>query len=283
MNRTALTWSSGYSVITGAGSGFGRALALELGRRGSRLVLSDINRDSVEESARMCREAGAPAPKALVCDVRDLAQVEALVAACDGPINLVANNAGVSSSGRIGELPIAEWRWTIDIDLFGVIHGCHAFVPVLRKQGFGHVLNVASAAGFLSGDRMGPYCVSKAGVVALSECLASELVDTGVGVTVLCPTFFRTNIVEAGHHTDEDTRELGRFAISRGRSVEMVVQAALEAVERNELYCVPMFGGRMLWRLKRVAPETFSTVMARSQPFIRRMALRAAKKGKQGA
>jgi NAD(P)-dependent dehydrogenase (short-subunit alcohol dehydrogenase family) len=254
--------SSARSVITGAGGGFGRALALELGARGGRLVLSDVNVAAVEETARLARARGAADAKAFACDVTRLADVEALADACDGPIDLVVNNAGVSSGGLIGEVPIEDWRWTIEVDLFGVLHGCHVFVPRLRKQGHGHVLNIASAAGLLCAPRMGAYNVAKAGVVALSETLSAELEDTAVGVTVFCPTFFETDIVRSGRFPDARTRSMADKMMKRARPVEEVVLAALASVERGELYAVPMADGRWLWRLKRAVPGSFRGILA---------------------
>jgi NAD(P)-dependent dehydrogenase (short-subunit alcohol dehydrogenase family) len=254
--------SSACSVITGAGAGFGRALALELAGRGGRLVLSDVDVSAVEETARLARARGAADARAFACDVTRLADLEALAAACDRPIDLVVNNAGVSSGGLIGELPVEDWRWTIEVDLFGVLHGCHVFVPRLRKQGHGHVLNVASAAGLLCAPRMGAYNVAKAGVVALSETLAAELEGTAIGVTVLCPTFFETNIVRSGRFTDPKTRAFADRMMKRARPVEEVVLAALASVERGELYSVPMADGRWLWRLKRAVPGSYRGIVA---------------------
>ncbi len=262
--------SSARSVITGAGSGFGRALALELGARGGHLVLSDVDVASVEETARMARLRGAAGASAHRCDVTKLADVEALSAACDGPVDLVVNNAGVSSGGLIGELPITDWRWTVEVDLFGVIHGCHVFVPRLRKQGHGHVLNVASSAGLLNAPRMAAYNVAKAGVVALSETLAAELRGTRVGVTVLCPTFFETNIVRSGHFADAETKRLADKLMRRARPVEEVVKATLVSVDRRELHCLPMADARWLWRLKRVAPGSFHSLVAAAMRLAQR-------------
>ena len=253
---------SARSVITGSAGGLGRALALELGARGGRLVLSDLHLAGVEETARLALARGAKEVKALACDVTKLTDVEALAAACEGPIDLVINNAGVSSGGLIGELPIADWRWTIEVDLFGVIHGCHVFVPLLKKQGHGHVLNVASAAGLLSAPRMAAYNVAKAGVVALSETLAAELADTGVGVTVLCPTFFETDIVRSGRFADDRTRALADRMMRRARPVEEVVLKALASVDAAALYALPMPDARWMWRLKRAAPESFRRIVA---------------------
>lgn len=263
-------WSSARSVITGAGSGFGRALALELAGRGGHLVLSDIDLSAAQETARLARERGAGDVLALPCDVRQPAQLEALAAACSGPVDLVVNNAGVGSGGRVGELSLTDWRWTLEVDLYGVIYGCHVFVPRLRQQGYGHLLNVASAAGLLCGPRMAAYNVAKAGVVALSETLAVELDGSGVGVTVLCPMFFRTNIVAAGHFADEQTRIQADRMMARGRPTQEVVLAALTAVDRKELYCVPMADGRWLWRLKRAAPLLFSKLAAQREKAVTR-------------
>jgi NAD(P)-dependent dehydrogenase (short-subunit alcohol dehydrogenase family) len=252
-----------HSVITGAGSGFGRALALELAGRGSRLTLSDVNLQAVEETAQLAESAGAKGVRALRCDVTKIEDIEALAAAAEPPIDLVVNNAGVSSGGRIGELPVKDWRWTIDVDLFGVIHGCHVFVPMLRAQGHGHVLNVASAAGLLAAPQMGAYNVAKAGVVALSETLSGELVGTKIGVTVLCPTFFQTDIAKSGRFTDDKTRTRAEALVAKGKTADGVARYALEACRRNALYAIPMADGRWMWRFKRVSPVGFRNVAGR--------------------
>lgn len=272
-------WSSARSVITGAGSGFGRALSLELAGRGGHLVLSDINLAAVQETAQLARERGAREVVALCCDVRQPEQVAAVAAACTGPVELVVNNAGVGSGGLVGELPLADWRWTLDVDLYGVIHGCHVFTPLLRKQGHGHLLNVASAAGLLCAPAMAAYNVAKAGVIALSETLAAELAGSGVGVTVLCPMFFRTNIVAAGHFASDSVRAQADRMMAKARPVHEVVLAALTAVERNELYCVPMTDGRWLWRLKRAAPLLFRKLLVQRAKFEARLAARGKKDG----
>jgi NAD(P)-dependent dehydrogenase (short-subunit alcohol dehydrogenase family) len=250
------------AVITGAGSGFGRALALELAPRRAELVLGDVNRVTCEETARLALAAGAGSAKAMACDVTRLADVEALAKACDAP-DLVVNNAGVASAGRVGELPIDTWHWTLDVDLVGVIHGCHVFVPRLRARGRGHLLNVASAAGIVAAPGMGAYNVAKAGVIALSETLAGELHGTKVGVTVLCPTFFKTNIAKSGRFADTFARMAAERLVDNGKSAEEVARAALVAVERGDLYSLPMNDALWLWRLKRLAPGAFHSLMAR--------------------
>lgn len=251
-------------VITGAGGGFGRALAIELAGRGANLVLSDVDVAGTEETVRLALAAGAKSARAMRCDVTKLDDVKALAASCERPVNLVVNNAGVSSAGRIGDLPIEDWRWTLEVDLFGVINGCHVFVPFLRSQGHGHVLNVASAAGLLCAPFMGAYNVAKAGVIALSETLAAELLDSEVKVTVLCPTFFKTNIVNSGHFVDAAMKKAAESFVDKGTTADVVARAALAAVDHQSLYALPMADARWFWRLKRAAPTVFNALAARA-------------------
>jgi short-subunit dehydrogenase len=247
-------------VITGAASGLGRALAVELGRLRARLLLADVDLPHTEETARAATAAGAESVRVTRCDVTRLGDVEALAPA--DPTDLLVNNAGVASAGRIGEMPIEDWRFTLDIDLTGVIHGCHVFVPRLCAQRHGNILNVASAAGLVSLPNMGAYNVAKAGVVALSETLAAELRGSGVGVTVLCPTFFPTNIAKSGRFVDERSRRAAEALLARGPSAQSVARAALASIDRGELYAVPMADGRWLWRVKRLAPRAFVALAA---------------------
>jgi short-subunit dehydrogenase len=248
---------SPYAVITGAASGFGRALALLLAERGATLVLGDLDEAGLEETVELALARGARGAKRVHCDVTRLESVQALAGACEAEVDLVVNNAGVSSGGAVGQAPLEDWRWTVEVNLFGVLHGCHVFVPILLAQGHGHILNMASAAGLLCPPRMGAYNVSKAGVVALSETLAGELEGTPVGVTVLCPTFFRTNICKNGRFPDERTRKTAEKLVRNGKSAEEVALAALASVDKGRLYSVPMTDGRMFWRMKRLMPEGF--------------------------
>ncbi len=265
MNRMALPHAPRV-VITGAGSGFGRALSLALAPRGAHLLLSDVDEESAKRTAELASAKGARETRAVACDVTKVDDVERLAEVAltaFGTVDLAVNNAGVSSAGRIGEAPLADWRWTIETDLFGVIYGCHVFTPIFRKQGHGHMLNVASAAGLVHAPQMGAYNVAKAGVVALSETLAAELVGTNVGVTVLCPTFFRTDIAKSGRFADAKARRVAEGLVAEGKSAEEIARAAIRAVERGQLYSVPMLDGRALWRVKRMIPWAFSTLVGK--------------------
>lgn len=264
-------------MITGAGSGLGRAIALRLARPGAALVLADLNLGTVEETARLARERGATA-HAMAVDVADAAQVEALAVEAQrrlDRIELVVNNAGVAAAGAIGQVPLDDWRWIIGINLFGVIHGCHAFVPRLVAQGGGAILNTASMAGFACAPQMGAYNVTKAGVIALSETLAAEVADKNVRVTVLCPAFFKTNLLATARSADPQLMAIARGAFERATmSADDVAAAALRAVERGTLYCLPMREGRLLWRLKRLLPERFVKLV--SSQRLQRLAQRQA-------
>lgn len=253
------------AVVTGAGSGLGRALAVELSRRGARVVLADVDLAGAEETARQIHEAGrADEGAALVsrCDVTSPEQVEALAQFAEqrlGGVDFVANNAGVAVGGEVGAVALDDWRFVVGVNLWGVIHGCHTFVPALRRQGRGAILNVASAAGLLAPPGMAPYNVTKAAVVSLSETLYSELRRERIGVTVLCPTFFSTQILASSRGpTDDAQRAAVQKMMDRSRvQAPDVARAALRAVERGSLYAVPMWDGSILWLLKRLAPSTF--------------------------
>jgi NAD(P)-dependent dehydrogenase (short-subunit alcohol dehydrogenase family) len=248
------------AVVTGAGSGIGRAFCREVARRRGSVLCADINLAAAEETAKLV-EASGGVGIATKCDVAKLEDIERLAAEADarlGGTDLVINNAGVAVSGEVGEVSIEDWRWLIDINLWGVIYGCHVFVPKFKKAGHGHVINVASAAGIVSGARMGPYNVSKAGVISISETLAGELHGTGCGVTVLCPTFIQTNIMNASRGGNATDRKIVQKLMDAGKfTADDVAALTVGAADRNELYVVPQQDAKWLWRLKRANPARF--------------------------
>lgn len=250
------------AVVTGAGSGIGRAFALELARRGARVVCSDINLEGAQATVERILGEGGEA-WALRCDVSELAQVEQMAAEAErllgGPVDLVINNAGVGIGGKpIGEIPIEDWHWTVGVNMWGVVHGCHVFAPKLRALGRGGIINVCSTASFAAAPLMGPYNLTKAAVLALSETLAAELAGSGVHVTALCPTFVKTNIVSNGRIPANTSRLGEKLMAWTGVSAESVAKTTLNALDRNQLYVLPQFDARLIWRLKRLAPASYA-------------------------
>lgn len=249
------------AVVTGAGGGLGRAFCLELARRNARIVAADIDLTAAQETAAQVEKLGAKIHP-LACDVAQRPAVAALGAAAEellGGVDLVINNAGVATSGPVDGIPQADWEWIMGINLWGVIYGCELFVPQMRARGRGHVINVASSAGLLCTPTMAPYNVTKAAVVALSETMAAELRSAGIGVTVLCPTFFRTKIVDNARHHGQNN-ELSRVNKLMDRAklqAPEVARFALDAAADGTLYALPHADGAWLWRLKRLAPERF--------------------------
>jgi len=260
--RNDKTSHNAFAVVTGAGSGIGRAFSEELARRGGAVVCADINLDTAQETVDRITRAGGRA-WAVQCDVSVQAQVEALAEQADAllpePVNLVINNAGVGVGGKpIGEISLDDWHWTMGINLWGVIHGCHVFAPRLKAQGHGGIINVASSASFAAGPLMGPYNVTKAGVLALSETLAAETSGTGVNVTVLCPTVVNTNIFTAGRIDAGVTPLMNKIVELTGVSAEGVALTTLKALDRGQLYVLPQLDARMIWRAKRYLPATYT-------------------------
>ena len=249
------------AVVTGAGSGIGRAFALELARRGGRVVCSDIKFDTAQETVEQIESQGGQA-FAVACDVTKISQVEALAVAAEewlgGPVDLVINNAGVGAGGTpVGEVPMADWKWVLGINLWGVIHGCHVFAPKLRELGRGGIINVGSTASFSAAPLMGPYNVSKAGVLALSETLAAEFSGTRVNITALCPTFVKTNIARDGRISGKGQGFASRL-IDRGASPDKIVLQTLSALDRGQLYVVPQLEAKAIWRFKRFLPSAYT-------------------------
>jgi NAD(P)-dependent dehydrogenase (short-subunit alcohol dehydrogenase family) len=256
------------AVITGAGSGLGRALALDLSGRGASVVVSDIDPAAAEETAGLVRAQGTRA-EVIPCDVTDRDAVFGLVDETErrlGGIDFLANNAGVAVGGPFDEISIDDWRWAVDINLWGVIYGCQAAVPKMKAQGRGYILNVASAAGLLAPPAMSAYNVTKAGVVSLSETLYAEYKNSGIHVAVLCPTFFKTNIIGSGRGatTEKEDAQISRWMERAKVQAPGVAKAAVDAARDGKLYVQPMRDGRMAWRLKRTHPQRFYDTLSRA-------------------
>jgi short-subunit dehydrogenase len=159
-------------------------------------------------------------------------------------------------------MSLDDWRWVLDINLWGPINGCHVFAPILKEAGYsgqlGGIINVASAAAFGAAPGMAAYNVSKAGTLSLSETLAAELSGTGVNVTVLCPTFVKTNIVGSGRISAKSTQLADRLMRWTGISAERVARTCLDTLDRGGLYCMPQPDARIGWGIKRFTPTVYT-------------------------
>lgn len=247
------------AVITGGGSGLGRELALSCAARGMHLVLGDVDEKGMQETVRLVAEAH-PATESVTMklDVSKLDQVEALAELCKsrfGAAHLIFNNAGVSVGGPAWENTVADWEWVMGVNLYGVVWGVKVFTPMLIEQGEGHIINTASAAGWLNGPSMAVYNVTKHSVVALSETLALDLRDVGakVGVTCLCPAFFPTAIHESARNRPQDMAdtvepseimqkrtEMIKQAVTKGKiQAADIAEMTLKAVENDQFYVFP--------------------------------------------
>ena len=242
------------AVITGGGSGIGRAVATHAAAAGMRVVIADIEEVALKEAVRELTDQGAEAI-GVVTDVADAASVLELrdrAVAQFGAVHLVHNNAGVGGGGPIWEVPEHDWRWILGVNLWGVIHGVAAFVPLLIEQGEGHVVNTASIAGLTTAPFIGPYNASKEAVVAISETLYKDLQlagVTGVGVSVLCPGFVQTRIADSGRNRPEwaSGREAGdggaeemrntiQGMVDAGIPASAVAERVLDAVRSDTFY-----------------------------------------------
>ncbi|MDH3686032.1 MAG: SDR family NAD(P)-dependent oxidoreductase [Myxococcales bacterium] len=256
------------AVVTGAGSGIGRAFAEEVHRRGGGVVCADIDLDAAEETSVTIRAQGGRAHAAR-CDVSVLEDVEALGKAAEAFFgaepSLVVNNAGVGGGGTlIEDISMEDWRWIVGVNFWGVVHGCRVFAPRLRRAGAGGIVNVSSAASFGAAPRMGAYNATKAAVLSLSETLHAEMSGSGVHVAVLCPTFVRTDIIRTSRIAESLRRRAQELMDRKGTDPADVARKTLDALDRNHLHVLPQADARFSWRLKRLAPGLFTRGMGRA-------------------
>lgn len=243
------------AVVTGAGSGIGRELALACAREGMAVVVADIEVDALAQTKALVEATGA-ACLAQRCDVSSAADVERLAEVSWsrwGGVDWLFNNAGVAVLGTAWDATDDDWRWVLGVNLLGVVHGVRSFVPRMRSRGTtAHVVNTASAAGLATIGGSAVYCASKHAVVAFSECLAKDLeqVDSPIGVSVLCPSLVATGIdwsqrnrpaalADSGP-TDVAYEERVRAGMAASAvSAEDVACAAIEAIRERHFYVIP--------------------------------------------
>jgi short-subunit dehydrogenase len=226
------------AVVTGAGNGIGRAAALELARRGCDLALVDVSGPALEGTREAVEAIGRTASVHLA-DVSDAARMATLaeeVVAVHGACHILVNNAGVLSIDRFEQVSIDDIRWLVDVNVFGVLHGCHYFLPVLRRADEAHIVNVSSMAGIVGIPRNAVYSLTKGGVRSFTEALRAELVGLTIGVSALFPGSVTSDIMDRARGAySERLSAFSRTRISRllGRSPEAAGRQIVKAIERD--------------------------------------------------
>jgi NAD(P)-dependent dehydrogenase (short-subunit alcohol dehydrogenase family) len=242
------------AFVTGGANGIGLALGRAFADAGMKVMLADIEADALAAAVKSLHNF-APDVRGIACDVADPVSVErAAKASCEafGKVHVVCNNAGVAAGGGIDTISLDNWRWVLDVNLMGVLHGIRSFLPHIRAHGEGgHIVNTASMAGMINGMGFSPYSASKFAVVSMSEGLAAQLKPLGIGVSVLCPSYVRTGIGESGRNRPErygptPTLDPASPAAAIVAEIAMRLQAGLDpaavaarvldAIRKDELY-----------------------------------------------
>ncbi|MCT9005383.1 SDR family oxidoreductase [Streptomyces sp. NPDC054766] len=263
-------------LVTGAGSGIGRATAFAFAEAGARVVAVDRDAEAAARTAEMSRLIGSPAAWAETVDVSDEQAMEKLadkVAAEYGVVDVLVNNAGIGLSGSFFDTTPEDWRKVLDVNLWGVIHGCRLFGKQMAERGQGgHIVNTASAAAYLPSKALPAYSTSKAAVLMLSECLRAELAGQDIGVSAICPGVVNTNITSTARFAGVDAAEekrrqkkSARLYGLRNYPPEKVADAILRAVVRNEAVVPVTPEARGAHLMHRFAPRTLRAI-ARMEP-----------------
>lgn len=259
MYQLSQTYPFKRAFITGAASGLGRCLAVELARDGWTLGLADLDLPGCEQTAASVASAGGK-PFTYRLDVADPDNFRIVAAAFlqdAGGIDVLFNNAGVGDGGAIDDYPLENWHWMIGINQMGVVHGCHFFTPQMKRQRSGHIINVASIAGVACASLMGPYNMTKAAVIALSETLYNELATDQIRTSVVMPSFFKTNILSHARGRAEITTSARKLVDKSGFRPEEIAVEVLRRAGKGELYIVLPKPARLMWWMKRLSPYWF--------------------------
>ena len=254
--------------ITGGASGLGRALAERYARAGWRVCIGDLDIERCADTLAALQQH-SPQNHALACNVTS---EEDLQAAADwlkrhwSGVDVVVNNAGVAQMGSIGDATLADWQWIVDINLLGVVRGCKVFAPLLRAQGGGALVNIASMAGLVHLPSAGAYNATKAAVVALSETLQLELERDRIRVSVVCPAFFRTALAANMRASDPKLEQMTKRLVERARiGPEEIAEKIFDGVTRGDTHILTHPEARRAWWLKRYLPYRLYLAMMRRQ------------------
>lgn len=256
------SWLRGrVAVVTGAAKGIGRATALELAKRGAHVAACDLDEAALEATLSACRALGVDSYGARV-DVGDATAVRDFADRVErelGPVFLLVSNAGVGLSGGFFATELEDWDWILRVNLLGTVHAVRAFGPAMQRRGEGRIVNVASASGFCNLPALTAYGTTKYAVVGLSEALRAELLPFGVKVSVVCPGFISTSIIESARvrgsrDVEAERSALRDFYAQRGHAPEIVARAIVAAAESGKPLVPVTPEAKLLYLLKRLMP-----------------------------
>ncbi|KAB7613373.1 SDR family oxidoreductase [Amylibacter sp. SFDW26] len=243
--------------ITGGASGLGRAMAEIYVRNGDKVCIADIDDEAGAETFTQLQSMGGSAHY-VHCDVRqedDFASAASWLKNNWGGVDIIINNAGVAQMGPIDKTSIEDWQWIIDINILSIAKSSRVFVPMLKKQGHGRIVNIASMAGLLHMPNASAYNATKAAVVAISETMLLELEDFGIDISVVCPAFFRTNLAKNMRASDPEQERVTKRLVERSRiGVEEISKAVVDGITKGDIHIFTHPQARQAWMMKRYLP-----------------------------
>lgn len=266
---SASSFNQKLALVTGAGSGIGRATAIALAQLGARVIICDRNEKSLQETSQLLTQQGAQVYSE-VADVSDWQAMQDLAQRVHqqyGVLDILVNNAGVATSGDFLSTPVEDWNWVFSINVMGVVYGCKVFGAEMAKRGTGHIVNLASAAGYYAAPDMSAYSASKHAVMGLSESLRIEMAEFNVGVSAICPGVINTNIVSAMRTNGQLVQAQSKIVDiykKRNYGPEGVADAIISAIKHNRGVVPVSPEAWVLYAGKRLMPEVMDVVQRSS-------------------
>jgi NADP-dependent 3-hydroxy acid dehydrogenase YdfG len=258
-------------LVTGAASGLGRAIATRYVREGRRVLITDVNDEALAEVERELKGLGEVTSRRLdVTDDADWMRARQWVEDTWQGLDVLVNNAGVAAGGRMELIPMADWDWIIELNLKSVIRGCRTFIPLLKKQASGHIVNVASLAGIANSPSMANYNVTKAAVISLSQTLRYELAPYGIGTSVVTPAFVKTNLAASMRSADPEAVRLAERMINNATvTAEQIADQVFDGVQKNRFLINTHREGKAISLIQRISPALLERLVAKRWAKVR--------------
>ncbi len=256
------------AAITGAGSGIGRATAIEMAKKGMHLALADVNEAGLAETAKIASASGVNITRHIV----DVAKKDLMAAFADevvkshGKVNVIVNNAGVSVTAPLEEHSLEDFEWIVGINFWGVVYGCKFFLPHIRKAGEGHIVNISSVFGIIGLPTQSSYAATKFAVRGFSESIRAELVGTGIGVTSVHPGGINTNIVKSARFTGDTgvgKEKAVKFFETKTLPPKAVADGIIDGIEKNKARVLVARETYLIDYMKRIFPAFTNEIAAR--------------------